>query len=108
MPQVVWGPRCGGLAAACPGESKNRRQDDVLVGGGWMACKSRCHRGLRECGLALSTMTTEDSPSNQFLLGLRKKSYWDTGLPSLPGFACPGRSFWSGADRGEPGGPASR
>ncbi len=90
------------------GQSKNRRQDDVLIGGGWMARKSRCHRGLRERGLAVSTMTTEDSPSNQFLLGLSKKSYRDTDLPSLPGFACPGRSFGSRADRGEPGGPASR
>ena len=83
--------------------SKNRRQDDVLIGGGWMARKSRCHRGLRGCGLALSTMTTEGSPSNQFLLGLSKKLSRDTGLPSLPGFACPGRSFGSGADLGEPG-----
>ncbi len=95
----------GGLAAACPGRSKNRRQDDVLIGGGWMAPKSRCDRGLRERGLPVSTMTNEDSPSNLFLLlGLWKKSFWDTNLPSLSGFACPSRSFGSGADRGEPRG----
>ena len=80
-------------------QRKNRRQDDVLIGGGWMARKSRCHQGLRDGGLALSTMTNDDSLSNQFLLGLLKKSYRDTGLPSLPGFACPDRSFGQGPIR---------
>ena len=44
-------------------------------------------------------MTNDDSLSNQFLLGLLKKSYRDTGLPSLPGFACPDRSFGQGPIR---------